>query len=173
MDVPVSRLAFRPESDIPAGGRIDGGLELWRVVESDEVSRCALLGAAISHVAWSPHGKQLAIAASVGQEHAARVADGPWSAGLSVSAGSLRISESRLLARSGSRRRVALSRLPRIGGTAQSTVALHPVGPFPATPERASYPGRSCSAGSSPVFCRPPEAAAGLTEIALPQSHPS
>ena len=73
INAPVSRLAFRPGSNILAVGKIDGGLELLRAVESAESPRCAQLGAPVSHVAWSPHGKRLAVATSSGQVHSMRV----------------------------------------------------------------------------------------------------
>lgn len=73
LNAPVSRLAFRPGSNMLVVGSIDGGLELLRAVESSEAPRCAQLGAAVSHMAWSAHGKQLAVATSLGQVHAMRV----------------------------------------------------------------------------------------------------
>ena len=73
ISAPVSQLAFRPRSNIVAVGRIDGALELLREVESGEARRRAQLGAVISHLAWSPNGKQLAVATSSGQVYATRV----------------------------------------------------------------------------------------------------
>ena len=73
VDAPVSRIAFRPRSNILAVGKIDGGIELLNAVGSDEAPRCAQLYSAVSHVAWSPHGKQLAVATSSGQVYTVRV----------------------------------------------------------------------------------------------------
>jgi WD40 repeat protein len=73
LNAPVSRLAYRPGSNMLAVGRIDGGLELLRAVGNGEASKCAQLDCAVSHVAWSPHGKHVAVATSLGQIHAMRV----------------------------------------------------------------------------------------------------
>jgi len=73
LNSPVSRLSFRPRSNILAVGRIDGGLELLRVIGNGEGTGCAQLGAAVSHIAWSAHGKRLAMGTSSGQVYAMRV----------------------------------------------------------------------------------------------------
>jgi len=73
MDASVSRLTFKPRSNIVAVGRIDGGLELLRAVGSSEEPRFAQLAAPVTHLAWSPHAKHLAVATNSGQVYAARV----------------------------------------------------------------------------------------------------
>ena len=73
LDAPVSRIAFRPRSNILAIGKIDGGIELLNAVASRAAPRCAQLYTAATHVAWSHHGKQLAIATISGQVYAMRV----------------------------------------------------------------------------------------------------
>jgi WD40 repeat protein len=73
IDAPVSRLAFRPRSSILAVGRIDGVLELLRTAGTGEAPRFAQFAAAVSHLAWSAHGKELAVGTSQGQVHAMRV----------------------------------------------------------------------------------------------------
>jgi WD40 repeat protein len=72
-DTPVCRIAFRPNGNILAVVNIQGGVDLWRAAKNGKVLRFADLGAALTHLAWSTSGKQLAVATSSGQVYAARV----------------------------------------------------------------------------------------------------
>jgi WD40 repeat protein len=57
----ISCIAFQPTGDILASGGRDGNLKLWRGMKTkNSPLHTAELGATISQLAWSPHGKYLA-----------------------------------------------------------------------------------------------------------------
>lgn len=73
LDAPISRLAFRPGSNILATGNIYGEVRLWRAANAGDLLQSADLGAPVTQLAWSANGKHLAAATGSGDAYVARV----------------------------------------------------------------------------------------------------
>jgi WD40 repeat protein len=73
LDSPISRMAFRPGGNILAAGTIHGYVQLRRPAAVSGIVRSAGLGAAVTQLAWSANGKQLAAATSRCNAYTARV----------------------------------------------------------------------------------------------------
>jgi WD40 repeat protein len=69
----ISALHYQPQGDWLASGSRDGGVAIWSPTQRQNMITAGRLSSGVTHVAWSPDGRQLAATGEAGEVHVLEV----------------------------------------------------------------------------------------------------